>query len=396
MGKCHWWPMLLSGTIDIESNILIAQIVALVVAGITVAVTYYTKTGVFAPKSDTNSSNTNATTPNSTNATNSTNMTSCPLRGMYLDSKKKCQVCPQPNKTFAVFWQSHTDGCRDFMKTPAFQYVTHIYWGFALINNQTGAVGQTFQGNDATLLDCANAMKSKCVQQYASIGGATERTNFIALNTPDKVALFGKTAATLVEKFGFDGVDIDDESGNSLAGGDWNATSSANVVAYLQSIRTSLNALPLKAGEPAYRITWDEFPTSLDANCAAPGGDYQRCFNAAIGQSVDQVNVMMYNSETSAAYDTFLNATVPTNWAAVVAPSKIVLGGCVGKPGDEGACSYGASPSSAQLARYASDGSSKYGGTMLWTGSADYTLNKGQTMVSMGQAGGYGVQVPSS
>ncbi|CAK4096905.1 unnamed protein product [Aphanomyces euteiches] len=371
---CHWWPLVLA---------------AVVVGGATVLITYLTKSGVFAPKT------TSENSISSSNTTNSTKQnTTCTTRGMYLDANNSCTACPQPNKTFAVFWQSYTDGCQEFIKSDAFKYVTHVYWGFALIDNQTGAVSQSFQGNDATLLSCVKAMQKKCVQQYASIGGATERANFIALNTSEKIATFGKTAATLVTKFGFDGIDVDDESGNTLAGGNWNANTGSNVVAYLQSIRKELGALPRNASEPEYKITWDEFPTSLSANCNASSGDYQRCFDPRIGQAVDQVNIMMYNSALSSDYDTLLNSTIPTLWTQSVSYTKLVLGGCVGKPGDEGACSYGASPSSSQLSKYASDGATKYGGTMLWTGSADYVMNKGTTMTSMGQAGGYGIVLP--
>jgi GH18 family chitinase len=78
--------------------------------------------------------------------------------------------------------------------------VTHIYWGFAKINSKTGAVEQTFQGNDATLKACIAAMKNKCIKQFPSIGGASERKNFPALNTKEKWATFGSTAIDLVKK----------------------------------------------------------------------------------------------------------------------------------------------------------------------------------------------------
>ncbi|RHY75463.1 hypothetical protein DYB38_012985, partial [Aphanomyces astaci] len=321
----------------------------IVVTIVVVIATYFTKTGLFATDTTTangpNAASNNTTKPTSVNGT-----VVCNTRGMYLDNNK-CRVCPQPNKTFSVFWQSHTDGCLDFIKTKAFQYITHVYWGFALINNQTGAVSQTFQGNDVTLLECANAMK----------------------------------------QFGFDGIDIDDESGNLMTGGDWKANAGSHVESYLLAIRKSLDAVERKPNERAYGLTWDEFPTSLDVSCNNPKGDYQRCYHPAIGQVVDQVNLMMYNVELGVCiseYDVLLKSTIPSVWAAAVPPSKIVLGGCVGKPGDEGACAFGASPTIPQLQQYASDGYTKYGGTMLWTGSADYELNRGTTIETMGKPSG--------
>ncbi|RHY29551.1 hypothetical protein DYB32_005058 [Aphanomyces invadans] len=164
---------------------------------------------------------------------------------------------------------------RQFMKTAAFQYVTHVYWGFAVINNKTGAVAQTFQGNDATLLDCVNAMKKYVrpgqdrLHQYASIGGATERANFVALNTPEKIATFGQTAAALVKKC----VDVDESI-------------DSHVVSYLLAIRKALDDLDRKPNEPRFGLTWDEFPTSVDSNCNDPNGDYQRCYNPTIGEVV--------------------------------------------------------------------------------------------------------------
>ncbi|RHY91664.1 hypothetical protein DYB35_006614 [Aphanomyces astaci] len=304
-------------TSPIDMNFLETIVVTIVV----VIATYFTKTGLFATDTTTangpNAASNNTTKPTSVNGT-----VVCNTRGMYLDNNK-CRVCPQPNKTFSVFWQSHTDGCLDFIKTKAFQYITHVYWGFALINNQTGAVSQTFQGNDVTLLECANAMK----------------------------------------QFGFDGIDIDDESGNLMTGGDWKANAGSHVESYLLAIRKSLDAVERKPNERAYGLTWDEFPTSLDVSCNNPKGDFQQ-------------------------YDVLLKSTIPSVWAAAVPPSKIVLGGCVGKPGDEGACAFGASPTIPQLQQYASDGYTKYGGTMLWTGSADYELNRGTTIETMGKPSG--------
>ncbi len=144
----------------------------------------------------------------------------------------------------------------------------------------------------------AKNISRKCVRQFISIGGATMRENFIFLNTSQKIAKFGSTAANLVKKFDLDGVDIDDGSGNLLAGGNWLKNAGPNTVAYLKAIRSALNAIQ-KPNEPPYKLTWDEFPYSVNSNCDSPGGDYQRCFDPEIAKVVDEVTLMVYNLELS-------------------------------------------------------------------------------------------------
>ncbi|OQR92971.1 carbohydrate-binding protein [Achlya hypogyna] len=311
----------------------------------------------------------------------------CPLRGMYL-SGTSCVACPTPKKTFSVFWESQVD-CSTFATSSAAAYVTHIYWSFALIDPTTGTVSSTFQGSSATLKACIAAARAKCIKNYVSIGGATMRQTFVALNSSAQLTTFALSAAQVVQEYGFDGVDIDDESGNLLAGGDWKANALPNVLVYLQGLKTQLAALPRAATEPKYQITWDEFPTSLSTGCDLASGDYLRCFDVRIANIVDQVNIMMYNSASSTDYDNFLNVVTPTEWATAMPASKIVIGGCVGPIGTIGGCAFGAAPTATQLKAYASVGASKYGGTMLWTGSADANTANGATMVAMGVAGGY-------
>nr|AIG55900.1 secreted protein [Achlya hypogyna] len=276
----------------------------------------------------------------------------CPLRGMYL-SGTSCVACPTPKKTFSVFWESQVD-CSTFATSSAAAYVTHIYWSFALIDPTTGTVSSTFQGSSATLKACIAAARAKCIKNYVSIGGATMRQTFVALNSSAQLTTFALSAAQVVQEYGFDGVDIDDESGNLLAGGDWKANALPNVLVYLQGLKTQLAALPRAATEPKYQITWDEFPTSLSTGCDLASGDYLRCFDVRIANIVDQVNIMMYNSASSTDYDNFLNVVTPTEWATAMPASKIVIGGCVGPIGTIGGCAFGAAPTATQLKAYAS------------------------------------------
>ncbi|KDO31938.1 hypothetical protein SPRG_03154 [Saprolegnia parasitica CBS 223.65] len=311
----------------------------------------------------------------------------CPNRGTHLVGSS-CVSCPTPKKTFAVFWESQVD-CSSFASSSAAAYVTHIYWSFALIDAASGAVSSSFQGSDATLKACLAQTRAKCIKNFISIGGATMRETFAALNSTAQIATFASSAALVVQKFGFDGVDIDDESGNLLAAGDWKANAAPSVVTYLTALKTQLGSLPRAAGEPAYEITWDEFPTSLNPDCNTPTGDFQRCFDPAIARIVDHVNLMMYNAASATDYDTYLTTTTPTLWAKTVNPSQIILGGCVGPVGTLGGCAFGAAPTSTQLAAYASQGAAQYGGAMLWTASADMTTNQGATVTAMGKAGSY-------
>ncbi|EQC39589.1 hypothetical protein SDRG_03023 [Saprolegnia diclina VS20] len=312
---------------------------------------------------------------------------SCPNRGTHLVGNS-CVSCPAPKKTFGVFWESQVD-CSSFASSSAAAYVTHIYWSFALIDAASGTVSSSFQGSDATLKACLAQTRAKCIKNYISIGGATMRQTFVALNSTAQIATFASTAAQVVQKFGFDGVDIDDESGNLLAAGDWKANVAPSVVAYLTALKTQLGSLPRAATEPAYQITWDEFPTSLNPDCNTPTGDFQRCFDPRIAGIVDHVNLMMYNAASSTDYDTYLTTTTPTLWTKTVNPMQIILGGCVGPVGTLGGCAFGAAPTSTQLSAYASQGAAQYGGAMLWTASADMTTNQGATLVAMGKAGGY-------
>ncbi|OQS00762.1 carbohydrate-binding protein [Achlya hypogyna] len=387
---CHWWPL----------PILIA-----VVAGASVGITYVTKTGVFAENTGSHSSGGGNAVVNGTVVSGNTSVpATCKSRGTYLNGKS-CKSCPNTKngKTFAIFWESQTDGCLDFLKSEAAQYVTHVYWGFATVGKD-GSVQQTFQGNDATLQACIAAMKkyvsflptsdchhrpcSKCIKQYASIGGASVRENFLSINTPAAYSKFGSTGASLVKKFGFDGVDIDDESGNLGAGGNWQKNAGPNVVGYLSALRSALDDLPLASGEPKYVITWDELPTAFDKTCSDAGADYGRCFVPEILKYVNEVNDMMYNA-ASDTMDYWLKTTVPSSWATAVGSNKLLIGQCVGMGEGSGICSYGDAPSPTQLAAAAKTGAT-YKGAMLWTGSYDWKANKGKVVIAMGKAGDYG------
>lgn len=310
----------------------------------------------------------------------------CSVRGTYFDEDKGvCTTCPNPTKKYSVFWETQTGGCKDFLNSDSAKYVTHIYWSFALLNPDTGEVIPSFQGNDDALKECIQMVRKRCIRNYASIGGATMNKEWIAINTDAKIDTFGKTGAKLMKLYGFDGADIDDESGNALAQGNWKKNAAPNVKKYLKSLRKNFDALPRDPLEPPYYISWDEFPWALDpSRCNNPGAEYDRCWDNEITNIVDDVNLMLYNS-ASGQYDLYLNDYIPNRWAKQVPPKKLYIGTCA----FDGCSTDGDRPTNAQMQRYASDGSSKYGGSFLWTGSKDWAVSKGQTMTLMGKAGGY-------
>ncbi|CAK5237846.1 unnamed protein product [Aphanomyces euteiches] len=376
---CHWWPL---------------PILIIFVTGLGVGISYVTKSGVFAPKGASNSSSGSSKTipPTVTTDKNGAAITLppvCTLRTQYLKDNKTCTDCPgfKGGKTFSVFWESQADGCQEFAASDAAKYVTHVYWGFATIDPATGAVSQTLQGNDATLNACIKTFQNMCIKNYVSFGGASERNNFLQLTTSDKWTTFGKTAATLVQKFNFSGVDIDDESGNMASkDGDWLKNTGPQVVGYLSALRSALDDLPQGS---SYKISWDEFPSSFDTGCSAPGLDYGRCFPQDALKYMDQVNNMLYN-DNSTNLDGYLS-NLPSTFGKKVGSDKLVIGGCVGKSGSGVCGSYGDAPTTTQLKNYATTGASNQG-AMLWTASSDWRLNKGSNVILMGNAGNYGVK----
>ncbi|KAF0689276.1 Aste57867_19255 [Aphanomyces stellatus] len=374
---CHWWPL---------------PILILFVTGVGVGVSFFAKTGIFAKGTSSGSGSSKTLAPSTITSKNGTKITVAPVcisRNQYLKDGK-CATCPgfKGDKTFSVFWESQADGCLDFVKSDMAKYVTHVYWGFAKIDPKSGAVDQSLQGNDETLSACIKAFQNLCIQNYVSVGGATERANFPQLTTPAQWTKFGETAATLVEKFNFTGVDIDDESGNLSGGGDWLKNLGPTTVGYLTALRSSLDALPRAAGVSKYKISWDEFPGSFDTTCSKTDADYGRCFNTKILPLVDQVNNMLYNDMTP-QLTSWLNG-IDATWGAKVGASKLVIGGCVGKSGSGVCGNYGDEPSTDLLTNYAKKGAN-YQGAMLWTASSDWSLYKGKTVAAMGNGGNYGV-----
>ncbi|EQC25031.1 hypothetical protein SDRG_17078 [Saprolegnia diclina VS20] len=228
----------------------------------------------------------------------------CHRHEYYDPMHDDCQTCPAatPNdRVFAVFWETQKD-CAMLVNDPSTRYVTHVYWAFATVDEK-GNVAQSLQyWDDAAIMHCMAQLRMRCIKQLVSIGGADSRHSFFSLQEPKALGRFLQSSIDVVKKFDFDGIDMDDETGNSHeARNDWLKNQSPTVLKYLAGLRDGMEAIR-KPTEPKYLLTWDEFPTSYDQ--PAPGyagcsqvyeGGWRRCIPNEIKDLVDWVNIMYYN-----------------------------------------------------------------------------------------------------
>ncbi|OQR84499.1 hypothetical protein ACHHYP_13297 [Achlya hypogyna] len=308
-----------------------------------------------------------------------------------------CQKCPAatPNdRVFAVFWESQKD-CSRLVEEVNTKYVTHVYWAFATLS-PTGAVSQSLQyWNDTAIMNCMSELRMRCIKQLISIGGAESRDSFFALRDEKALDLFAKTSISVVKKFDFDGIDMDDESGNQpQAQFKWKETQAPVVFKYLTALRKGLDEIQVP-DEPRYLLTWDEFPTSLDGpdegytGCSlVTDGGWFRCYDKKITPLLDWVNIMLYNIAAGDGYAKMMNRRIPLYWVPAIGADKLLIGACSSLGCVEPV------PPPGQSYRNAYNGSVLYKGSMLWSATNDVLYDNGQTMKTMGQAGNYGVRMP--
>ncbi|OQS02511.1 hypothetical protein THRCLA_05121 [Thraustotheca clavata] len=315
-----------------------------------------------------------------------------------------CGVCPKPEPTdrvFAVYWESQKD-CARLVEEINTRYITHVYWAFATVNTN-GEVSQSLQyWDDTAVMNCMATLRMRCIKQLVSIGGADCRNNFYSLKEPEAMTRFIDGALSIVKRFDFDGIDIDDETGNQKqANWDWNKNQGPTVISYLTKLRQSLDSMQ-KPDEPRYLLTWDEFPSSFDhaiggyAGCsfsavnAGPNGDdgWHRCFSAGITPLVDWVNIMLYNLPSAGDYSDTMNNRIPNWWVPTIPTNKLVIGACSGL-----GCVEPLPPSN-QMYNAAYNGSVLYKGCMLWSATFDILYESANALKVMGSAGNYGVKMP--
>ncbi|KAF0747469.1 hypothetical protein AaE_007714 [Aphanomyces astaci] len=345
-------------------------------------------------------------------------------RGQYYDPMHNdCAECPADSpddKVFAVFWETQSN-CQNLVGNPHTRFLTHIMWSF-VEPGEDGTVPSEFQyWSQEHIKDCILQLRMyeicihdvRCIKNMVAIGGVTARERFLELKDPANLERF-KHSYTLkcdvvvvvaYVRFGFDGIDIDDETGNMKGTHqDWLTHHGPVVVNYLQALRDGLDAIQ-RPDEPRYLLTWDEFPSAWDppdpanehyTGCISFHEDYDgwhRCYEPRISALVDMVNVMFYNIDSgdvriaSWVYELVLKDTLPVKAAAVIPKNKIVVDACSG----QGCVS---DQPIGQEVYNAGNGSAFYRGTMLWSATIDILLENLSSISRMGRAGNYGVKMP--
>ncbi|ETV72236.1 hypothetical protein H257_12704 [Aphanomyces astaci] len=313
-----------------------------------------------------------------------------------------CHACPAAapdDKIFAVFWETQND-CTRLVEDLSTRYVTHVMWSFAE-PLEDGTINTKLQfWDDDHIRDCIGQLRMRCIKSMIAVGGASFRERFLPLKSPDNLARFKATAVQLVQLYDFDGIDIDDETGNMVAtGGNWLKSHGPTVVSYLTALREGLDAVQ-HPDEPRYLLSWDEFPYAWDppqpdnANYVGcirytEGEDgWHRCYEPRISNLVDFVNVMFYNiNGGDGVYRAVIEDTLPNKAAAVIPKNKIVVGACCGM-----GCVTLQPPG--QEVFNAGNGSAYYKGTMLWSSTIDILYENSSSTNRMGRAGNYGVKMP--
>ncbi|RHZ30696.1 hypothetical protein DYB37_011939, partial [Aphanomyces astaci] len=250
-----------------------------------------------------------------------------------------------------LFWGSEVGGCESIPRG-----VTHVIMSFSLV--QDGNVTLSLQGNDATLR-----------RLLVSIGGETNSEAIAGLVDVDR---FAASAVALVDKFNFDGVDMDDETRGKY--------DPAHVIAYMTSLSNALRPR-------GKLLTIDAFYyDAVPDKCAAVTG---RCFPKQVEPLVDWVHVMAYNvdldvAKAQAVYASAINDTFSA-WTAVLPPPKMVVAVCTEASNSlYRGCAFGPGPSLAVVTLWTQWSRASGGGMALWAGSKDQFLNYTYTTLLTG------------
>ncbi|EQC34955.1 hypothetical protein SDRG_07752 [Saprolegnia diclina VS20] len=253
--------------------------------------------------------------------------------------------CPPiaPHERVVLFWQSEVGGCEQIPDG-----VTHVLWGFAQV--EAGEVIPRFQTHDALLTSCVQALRARCIYSLGVVGGANNNDGMASIRDPPR---FVRSVLSLVDKYQFDGIDIDDETNYREAG-----YSSRAIVAYMTALRNAFRPLNLL-------LTYDAYMMEASPHC----GKGMRCFAKGVERLVDWVNIMAYNIDrdpklATPIYEAAVHQTFP-QWQRRVPNDKITVGLCTGS-----GCAWGPGPSPDVVEAYIRYAKGT-GGLMIYAGSAD-------------------------
>ncbi|KDO25206.1 hypothetical protein SPRG_20785 [Saprolegnia parasitica CBS 223.65] len=273
------------------------------------------------------------------------------VREGHLDRPASCKIVP-PGKRVAAFWMTEIGGCETIPDG-----VTHVYFAFAEI--QAGLVNQSFQTSEANMTACVSALRKRCILVLGSIGGANASKYMKTVKDPQA---FADSAMALIQKYKFDGIDMDDESVGPEFDG-------MRVLAYMKALYVAM-----KANGNSYLLTYDAFmyEGNLDTCKSAT---YIRCWPVGLERYLDWVNVMAYNinDNPASANGMYMAATKPgdifSRWVTLVTAPKVMIGTC-SRDGD----AYGPCASAAVVSQW-TKWATNYGGMMVWAGSKDVKYN---------------------
>ena len=272
-------------------------------------------------------------------------------------SSTQLSSCPPvaANDRTVAFWQSEVAGCDTVPDG-----VTHVVFGFALVAE--GVVVPTFQSSDDHITQCVKKLHERCILTLASVGGSTNNANMSAIAN---ATLFAESAVNLVTKFGFAGLDFDDETVGAQFSAD-------RTIELLKATREALDA---SGGTSSALLTYDAYFSEGDlAVCSAvDAAAYSRCFPTKVLDYVDWVNIMAYNvHEDDATAAAIYAAAVNTTFAAWKTQlggefSRATVGLCV-----KGGCAYGPGPNATVIKEWEKFGRQDgHGGMMIYSASAE-------------------------
>ncbi|POM59045.1 Carbohydrate-binding protein [Phytophthora palmivora] len=292
----------------------------------------------------------NSSSSDDTSSSDNGNSTSDSSSSSKLSS---CSPVAAKDRTVA-FWQSEVAGCDTIPDG-----VTHVVFGFALVAE--GVIVPAFQSTDANISQCVKKLHDRCILAMGSIGGSTNNENMSEITN---ATLFAESAATLVTKFGFDGLDLDDET----VGTEFSADRTVNM---LKATREALDA----AVSTSALLTYDAYFYEGDSSvCSSEeAAAYSRCFPTGVLEYVDWVNIMAYNvnqdNSTAAAIYAAAESTTFAAWRTQLGGnfSLATIGLCVG-----GGCAYGPGPNATVIAEWKDFARQEgYGGMMIYSASAE-------------------------